>query len=116
MAQRPQEPPTALDLTPVDVMEVGILEDGQGDEAAAIEATVEHAQALLDGPWDGVSEELDTPARHGALDLSIVSIGEATRAGDRAVKIPLVLGDTEGQTTSVVLTIQIDPLIGDPFD
>ena len=78
---------------------------------------VEQAQAFLDVPWDRVAEELDaSQPLSGALDLSIVSVGEATRAGDRSVRIPLVLGDTEGQTTSVVLTIQIDPLIGEPLD
>jgi len=116
-ARRPQEAPTVMDLTPLDAMEVGILEEGHEDDAEAIEATVEQAQALLDVPWEGVAEEFsEQHALSGALDLSIVSVGEATRAGDRAVKIPLVLGDTEGQTTSVVLTIQIDPLLGDPLD
>ena len=116
--EAPRAPaPRALDLDPLDAMEVGILEEGRDRDAEAIEATVEQAQALLDVPWDHVSEELD--AHHApprALDLSIVSVGEATRAGDRAVQVPLVLGDTEGQTTSVVLTIQIDPLIGEPQD
>ena len=75
------------------------------------------AQALLDVPWEDVSQELGTQqALSDARDLSIVSVGEATRAGVRAVRVPLVLGDTDGQTTSVVLTIQIDPFIGDPLD
>jgi len=105
----------AHDLEPLDAMEVGILEEGHDPDARAIEETVEHAQALLDVPWDHVSEELEAPhALSDARELSIVSVGEATRAGDRAVQIPLVLGDIEGQTTSVVLTIRIDPLVGDP--
>jgi hypothetical protein len=44
-------------------------------------------------------------------ELSIVSVGEATRAGDRAVRVPLVLGDGGGSTSTLVLTIQLDPLI-----
>ena len=105
------------DRPTMNAMEVGILEEGNDSDAVAIEATVEQAQAFLDVPWDRVAEELDaSQPKSGALDLSIVSVGEATRAGDRSVRIPLVLGDTEGQTTSVVLTIQIDPLIGEPLD
>jgi hypothetical protein len=42
------------------------------------------------------------------LDLSIVSVGEATREGNRAVRLPLVLGDAEGGTSTLVLTIQLD--------
>ena len=107
----------AIELEPLDAMEVEILKEGLEVDADAIEATVEQAQALLDVPWDHVAEEIDAhQPLSGALELSIVSVGEATRAGDRAVRVPLVLGDTEGQTTSLVLTIQIDPLVGEPRD
>ena len=44
-------------------------------------------------------------------DLSIVSVGEASREGDRGVRLPLVLGDAEGGTTTVVLTLQLDVLV-----
>ena len=44
-------------------------------------------------------------------DLSIVSVGEAARTGDRAVRIPLVLGDAEGNTSTVALSIQLEPLM-----
>ena len=48
---------------------------------------------------------------HLGSDLSIVSVGEASLAGDRSVRVPIVLGDGEGQTSTLVLTIQLDPLI-----
>ena len=48
--------------------------------------------------------------------LSIVSVGEATRADDRSVRIPLVLGDDEGGTSTVVLTVRIDPLLSESGD
>ena len=51
-----------------------------------------------------------------AGDFSVVSVGEARRAGDRAVRIPLVLGDRDGRTTSVVLTVQLDPAPDEPRD
>jgi hypothetical protein len=44
-------------------------------------------------------------------DLSIVSVGQATRSGERAVRIPLVLGDGDGDTSTLVLTIQLDSLL-----
>ena len=44
-------------------------------------------------------------------DLTIVSVGAASRAGDRSVRLPLVLGDSEGGTSTIVLTIQLDVLV-----
>ena len=44
-------------------------------------------------------------------DLSIVSVGQATRSGERSVRVPLVLGDGDGNTSTLVLTIQLDPLM-----
>ena len=73
---------------------------------------VDRAQSLLDTSWEQVAGEIERSAgiRVGP-DLSIVSVGEATRSGERAVRLPLVLGDGEGNTSTVVLTIQLDPLM-----
>jgi len=61
--------------------------------------------------------EIERPqgVRLGA-DLSIVSVGEAVRSGDREVVLPLVLGDGSGQTSTLVLTLRLDALVepGDP--
>ena len=65
-----------------------------------------HAEALLDEqPWHHGGEHLETGlgARLGR-DLTIVSVGEATREGDRGVRIPLVLGDGEGETGDRTIT------------
>ena len=45
------------------------------------------------------------------LDESHTAFGEATREGDRSVRVPLVLGDADGGTSPVVLTIQLDALV-----
>jgi len=47
-------------------------------------------------------------------DLSIVSVGEAVRSGDREVVLPLVLGDGSGQTSTLVLTLRLDALVEPP--
>lgn len=44
-------------------------------------------------------------------DLIIVSVGEARRSGERSVQVPLVLGDAEGSTSTLLLTLQLDPLV-----
>jgi signal recognition particle receptor subunit beta len=94
-------------------MENAILEDLSHSEAAVLDAATRQAETLLDSPsWPQVSGEIERPAgvRLGP-DISIVSVGEATRADDRSVRVPLVLGDAEGGTTSLVLTLRLDVLV-----
>ena len=111
------EPAETLAPGPDALLEDAILAEPEHPEADEIAEVAEHAEAILDGPWDPVAGEVQRPADlGGGANLSIVSVGEAQRAGDRAVRIPLVLGDTDGQTTDVVLTIQIDPLLGENLD
>ncbi len=91
-------------------LEGALLREARHPEAEAIEATARRAEALLDDSWDAVSRDLAPPPRlASAGGLSIVSVGRAERAGERSLRIPLVLGDLEGRTTSVVLTVQLDP-------
>jgi hypothetical protein len=106
------EAPLAAAPTPVERMEEAILQEGEHPERATIEAAANRAESLLDTSWDRVSGEIERSAgvRMGS-DLSIVSVGEATRTGERAVRIPLVLGDGEGNTSTVALSIQLDPLM-----
>ena len=75
------------------------------------------AQTLLEASFDPVADEIEksTGIRLGP-DLEIVSVGTATRAGDRAVRVPLVLGDADGQTANLTLTIQLDALGDEPQD
>jgi len=111
--------PPALPLpTPQQVMEEAILRESDHPDQEEIEAeSAAAAAALSDQPWLHEPDALDAPsgARIGA-SLAIVSVGEATRADARSVRIPLVLGDDEGGTSSVVLTVRIDPLLGESGD
>jgi signal recognition particle receptor subunit beta len=94
-------------------MESAILGEPSHPEAPALDAAARQAETLLDTPsWPQVSGEIERPAgaRLGP-DLSIVSVGEASRADDRSVRLPLVLGDAEGGTTSLVLTLRLDVLV-----
>jgi signal recognition particle receptor subunit beta len=116
-AAKPAPPARPLP-TPQQVMEEAILHESDHPDQQEIEAESSAAQAALsDQPWLHGPDALDAPSgvRIGP-SLSIVSVGEATRADDRSVRIPLVLGDDEGGTSTVVLTVRIDPLLGESGD
>jgi signal recognition particle receptor subunit beta len=104
-APAPPAPPAPL--SSAERMEQAILNEGDDLDSAASQA-----ESLLDAPIPSLGGEILRPdgARLGR-DLSIVSVGAATRAGDRSVRIPLVLGDGEGGTSTLVLTIQLDALV-----
>ncbi len=93
------------------LMEQAILASEELPEASAIASEVRSAQALLEHPGpDDLTARKPRGARIGE-DLSIVSVGEATRADDRTVRVPIVLGDGEGETSTLLLTIRLDPLV-----
>ena len=79
-------------------MEAAILEEAEHPELADIDSAARQAESLLDTTWERVTEEFEKSdgVRIGT-DLSIVSVGEATRSGERAVRVPLVLGDSRRQ-------------------
>ena len=98
--------------SPSERMEQAILDEDDHPENEDIAATARQAEALLEEPWDQVPGEIERTS--GAIlssDFSIVSVGEATRTGERAVRVPVVLGDAQGKTSTLVLTIQLDPMI-----
>jgi hypothetical protein len=66
----------------------------------------------MDRPIPRLGGEIERPdgARLGR-NLTIVSVGEASRAGERSVRLPLVVGDGEGGTSTLVLTLQLDALM-----
>lgn len=98
--------------SPMNVMENAILAEAEMDAGAA--DPIQQAQSALDRPWSEVSAEAkqDAGARIGS-DLRIVSVGTATRTGDRAVQVPLVLGNDDGETVTLALSVQLDPLLDD---
>jgi hypothetical protein len=70
------------------------------------------AEALFDEPFHHGGDAIEAPlgARIGR-SLSIVSVGEATRSDAYTVRVPLVLGDGDGETSTLVLSIRLDPLL-----
>lgn len=106
------EPATAPETSPGKRMEAAILSEAGHPDRDPIDATVQHAESLLDTTWDRVSAEVGSSAsvRLGP-DLSIVSVGEATRCDHRSVRVPLVFGDGDGNTSTVALTIHLEPLL-----
>jgi signal recognition particle receptor subunit beta len=101
------------EASPGQRMEEAILGEDQHPEAEAIESTTRATEELLDAPaWPEIAGEIERSRgpRIGP-GLTIVSVGEATRAGERSVRIPLVLGDPDGETATVALTIELDPLV-----
>jgi len=114
---QPEPAPTAAG-SPHEAMEEAILHEMEHPDLGGVDATSDAASALLDDqPWLHEPDEFGAPlgARIGA-GLSIVSVGEATRADASTVRIPLVLGDEEGETSPLVLTIRLDPLLEDGGD
>ena len=122
--QAPEFPSTRVEAPaplaaplPVATMEEAILAEPDHPDAGQIEAAAFATEAVLDEPWHdtgGVLEE--TLGARIDETLSIVSVGEAVRADARSIRIPLVLGDADGQTSTVVLTIRLDPLISEAPD
>jgi len=101
----------------VERMERAILAEAAHPEAPAAAAAARGAASLLDASWEQVSGEIERPtgARIGP-DLTIVSVGEAVRNGEREISLPLVLGDGSGQTSTLVLTLRLDALVEPPAD
>jgi signal recognition particle receptor subunit beta len=112
----PKQTPEPLSAD-VDLMEDAILAEGADDAASAeafsaAEETLGAAQQALDRPWDSMSEELKSGrgARIGS-DFEIVSVGQARVASDRSIQLPVVLGNPEGETVTLRLTVALDPLL-----
>jgi hypothetical protein len=62
---------------------------------------------------------VDVESRQGAkldAEFAIASVGEATRSGDRGIRVPLVVSDKQGRNSKLVLTIQLDPLLEGDLD
>jgi hypothetical protein len=100
----------ALEISAAARMEDAILSEEEHPEANVLDDLAASAQTALDIPW-GELEDEGEPIAAVQLDseFSIASIGEATRSGERGVRIPLVVSDKGGRTSSLVLTIQLDP-------
>jgi signal recognition particle receptor subunit beta len=101
---------TAPEVSAATRMEDAILSEEEHPEANALDDLAASAQTALEIPW-GELEDEGEPSTAVQLDseFSIASVGEATRSGERGVRIPLVVSDKGGRTSNLVLTIQLDP-------
>jgi len=108
-------PPAAAAPGAAERMERAMLEAPTTPEVPAAAAVARESLDLRWEPPAAPAGEIERPrgVRIGG-DLSIVSVGEAVRSGDREVVLPLVLGDGSGQTSTLVLTLRLDALVEPP--
>jgi signal recognition particle receptor subunit beta len=94
-------------------LETAILsEDDDTESAMAAEQMATQAAELFDRPWEELADEAkQTDGARIGPDFQIVSVGAATRSGPRSVRVPLVLGNPEGETVSLALGIALDPVL-----
>jgi hypothetical protein len=99
---------------PHSVMEAAILSEGEGAEGVdAADDAASRTELAFDKPWAQLAHEKPAPGARFGADLRVVSVGTAERSGERGVRVPLVLGNDEGETLTVALTVQLDPLLED---
>ncbi len=103
---------TATEVSMTARMEDAILAEQDHPEANILDEIAASAQTALDIPWGEQTDEGE-PLTTVQLDaeFSIASVGEATRSGERGVRIPLVVSDKAGRRSKLVLSIRLDPLV-----
>lgn len=111
-------PPRPAPVTPaprpappqVRALEEAILQETSQPDAE-LDAQVASAESLLDAPWPGDASLHEPAGARIGRTLSIVSVGEAARVDAHSLRVPVVLGDGEGQTSTLMLTIRLDALV-----
>ncbi|MAI77864.1 MAG: hypothetical protein CL917_02885 [Deltaproteobacteria bacterium] len=101
-------PPSSI----TDLMEAAILAEANDPEADELDSLLSHTQVSLNRSWSDV--ERDTKASSGIRftdDLKIISVGTASKSGVRGVSVPIVLGNDDGESVSLALTISLDPIL-----
>jgi hypothetical protein len=103
--------PVGSDLPESSLLEDAILAEADDIDGADADAA-RLAQETLDQPWEAVSQQLKSvEGAHIRADFELISVGTATRSGPRSLRIPLVLGNPEGESVTLSLTLQLDPLL-----
>ena len=108
----PAAAPAEPALSASERLEDALAAEGDEFDAAGLDSAAANAEALLESALPDFAGGLAASAgpRIGP-DMTIVSVGDASRAGPRSVRVPLVLGDGDGATATLVLTVQLDPLL-----
>ncbi len=102
------EPRLESEPSTADLLESAILAEGDAQNfrtLGAIEVDLEDDGMDV---WDD-REALKSDTALGG-DLRIVSVGQASVNADGGVRLPLVLGDENGESRSVVLSLRLDAL------
>jgi len=114
--------PAAPELSPIapapssaQIMEDAILAEADSSEMAeVVNETVSETQVSLDRPWTELAHEAgDSRGFRITGDIRILSVGTATQVGERSVRVPVVLGNPDGDSATLALTVQLDPLLDD---
>ncbi len=99
-------------LSTADLLESAILAEGEAAEATrgSTRAAFEDEASALWGADALRAPEKTSPGL--GRSLRIVSVGQASLAADGGVRLPLVLGDEDGTSRSVLLSLRLDALVG----
>ena len=94
------------------VMERAIRAEAGQPEAGSIDAELLAAESF----FESAGQSADPPPMHAEERpaLQIVSVGNATREDASTLRVPLVLGDAEGTTAEIALSIRIETVKSDP--
>lgn len=98
-----------------EVLEAAILAEGEGSEELAEAVEIDFSDGAQPD-WNAVTCEAEKPEGKLGGELRIVSAGQPTVEPGGGVRLPLVLGDEDGQTRSVVLSLRLDALAADGCD
>jgi hypothetical protein len=98
-------------------IEDAILSEVEHPEFIAIDDLAREAQMVFESPLDDPPADPEQPMP-GLLDseFSIASVGEATRVGERGLRIPIEVAGKDQRRSKLVLTIQLDPLLTEGSD
>jgi signal recognition particle receptor subunit beta len=97
---------------PHEILEAAILAESAGDEVDALAELVElESEPGRQPDWNAVESSANKPDAGLGAHLKIVSVGQAALDTEGAVQLPLVLGDDDGQTRTVVLSLRLDELL-----
>jgi len=104
--------PAVAEVSATARMEDAILSEQEHPDASVLDEIAASAQTALDISWGEHPDESE-PIAAVELDaeFSIASVGEATRSGERGVRVPLVVSDKAGRRSKLVLSIRLDPFV-----
>lgn len=96
-----------------EILEAGILADAETGSGRGHDGLDLDFERTTQPDWNAVQQELDKPDAAPGGALRIVSVGQASVDAEGALRLPLVLGDEQGQTRSLVLSLRLDSWVGD---